>query len=158
MLSHEQYLEDEAELGVEQSSVRVDLDAPGDGAPEAQIRGRPSSCAHHRYPTWIWHPWVLPGTEQPRGTDLVQRAPPLVRMWYRLGWGVLTRSFRLPRWITNLLLKCERNLGFSCCWVMRTTCTGWVSEGAQGLPKHSSKPQLAPPCQLPSLRLSPASA
>lgn len=86
----------------------------------------------------MWHLWVLPGT------DLVQRAPPLVRMWYRLGWGVLTRSFLLPRWITNLLLKCERNLGFSCCWVMRTTCTGWESEGALGPHKHSSKPQLHP--------------
>lgn len=80
----------------------------------------------------------------------MQRAPPLVRMWYRLGWGGLAFSFRLPRWMTNLLLKCDRNLGFSCCWVMRTTWARWVSAGARG-PQHNPKLQvcewlLAPLC------------
>lgn len=111
-----------------------------------------------RYPSWIWHPWVLPGPEQPWGTDLVQRAPPLVRMWYRLGWGVLTRSFRVPRWITNLLLKCDRNLGFSCCWVMRTTWTRLGVRRGTGASQTQLQAPAAPPCQLPSLLLSPASA
>jgi len=91
----------------------------------------------------------------------VQRAPPLVRMWYRLGWGGMVFSFRLPRWMTNLLLKCDRNLGFSCCWVMRTTWARWVSAGAWG-PQHNPKLQvcgwlLAPLCHHLHLNCHPLS-
>lgn len=52
---------------------------------------------------------------------LVHSALPFVLMWYKLGCTLSTFSFLLPLWMMNFLLKCDKNLRFSCCWVILTT-------------------------------------
>ena len=122
------HLEDEAELGVEEAGVGADLDAPGGGGWSARSPGRTQ-------PTGLPHPL-------PADRHRVQRALPLVRIWYRLGCRAPWAAFLLPRWMINFLLKWDRNLGFSCCCVMRTT---WGHGSRQGqLPSGASLPRVSP--------------
>ena len=131
------HLEDEAELRVEETGVGVDLDAPGGG--EGKVREGSAGSSQAR-------PLCTHG--RPAARYRVQRALPLVRIWYRLGCRAPWAAFFLPRWIMNFLLKWDRNLGFSCCCVMRTTCRCGSVRGSSldphPAPSGASLPRNAP--------------